>query len=67
MNVVPHSEEDKAVLAAHLAWERMVLERCEVQHTAQHPYEPHELGLCPFAAGWEAGRQYEAAHSKASR
>jgi hypothetical protein len=53
MHVVPSSPEDKAMLDAHLLWERMVIEKLEVQ-----PDSPHELGLAPFAAGWAAGRKY---------
>lgn len=53
MHVIAHNAEDKAMLDAHLLWERMVIEKLEVT-----PSEPHELGLAPFAAGWEAGRKY---------
>jgi hypothetical protein len=53
MHVIPSSPEEKAMLDAHLLWERMVIDKLGVQ-----PHGPHELGLAPFAAGWEAGRMY---------
>jgi len=54
MHVIPKDAADAAMLAAHLEWERLANEQAEAE-----PGEPHELGLCPFAAGWEAGREYE--------
>ena len=46
---------DAAMLAAHLEWEKLVIE-----HVQPVPIpEPHTIGLSPFAAGWEAGREYE--------